>query len=151
MFPPSPEEAAGLPLERTMRFLPHHADTGGFFVAVLQKVGEMPKETLEGAGGGGRSGAGGAGGGGAGGRAGASGAAAAAADDGAEAGSGAGAGGGRRRGRGGGGGGGQCAAGWASLKGKLGLWLSGHELPMVVVLGYGAQRTTRPHLAYRPA
>ena len=34
MFPPPP--AAGLPLERCMRFLPHHNDTGGFFVAVLE-------------------------------------------------------------------------------------------------------------------
>ncbi|KIY92797.1 hypothetical protein MNEG_15166 [Monoraphidium neglectum] len=36
MFP-SPEKAA-LPLERCMRFLPHHNDTGGFFVAVIEKV-----------------------------------------------------------------------------------------------------------------
>lgn len=33
----SPAKAA-LPLERCMRFLPHHGDTGGFFVVVLQKV-----------------------------------------------------------------------------------------------------------------
>lgn len=36
MFP-SPERSA-LPLERCMRFLPHHNDTGGFFVAVFEKV-----------------------------------------------------------------------------------------------------------------
>lgn len=43
MFP-TPEKAA-LPLERCMRFLPHHQDTGGFFVCVLRKVrplGPMP-------------------------------------------------------------------------------------------------------------
>jgi len=39
MFP-TPEKAA-LPLRRCMRFLPHHNDTGGFFVAVLEKVGEV--------------------------------------------------------------------------------------------------------------
>lgn len=38
MFPPAAD--AGLPLERCMRFLPHHQDTGGFFVAVLEKVRE---------------------------------------------------------------------------------------------------------------
>ncbi|EFJ51929.1 tRNA-methyltransferase, partial [Volvox carteri f. nagariensis] len=32
---------AALPLERCMRFLPHHGDTGGFFVAVLRKVSEL--------------------------------------------------------------------------------------------------------------
>ena len=26
--------------QRCMRFLPHHSDTGGFFVAVLEKVGD---------------------------------------------------------------------------------------------------------------
>ena len=36
-FFPSAEKAQ-LPLHRCMRFLPHHQDTGGFFVAVLQKV-----------------------------------------------------------------------------------------------------------------
>ncbi|GLC44395.1 hypothetical protein PLESTB_000474300 [Pleodorina starrii] len=39
----SPAKAA-LPLERCMRFLPHHGDTGGFFVAVLRKVSELPDE-----------------------------------------------------------------------------------------------------------
>lgn len=39
MFP-CPEKAA-LPLERCMRILPHQQDTGGFFVAVLQKVSEV--------------------------------------------------------------------------------------------------------------
>lgn len=34
---PGPDDE-DLPLERCMRFLPHHQNTGGFFVAVLQKV-----------------------------------------------------------------------------------------------------------------
>eukprot|EP00198_Chlamydomonas_reinhardtii_P014070 XP_001703407.1 tRNA-(m5C) methyltransferase [Chlamydomonas reinhardtii] len=39
----STPEKAQLPLERCMRFLPHHGDTGGFFVAVLRKVrGALP-------------------------------------------------------------------------------------------------------------
>lgn len=33
-----------LPLERCMRLLPHHQDTGGFFVAVMEKVAEWPKD-----------------------------------------------------------------------------------------------------------
>jgi hypothetical protein len=37
----TPEKSA-LPLERCMRFLPHHNDTGGFFVAVLEKVAPLP-------------------------------------------------------------------------------------------------------------
>ena len=36
----TPEKAA-LPLGRCMRFLPHHNDTGGFFVAVLEKVAPL--------------------------------------------------------------------------------------------------------------
>lgn len=39
MFPGSTEES--LPLERCMRFLPHDQNTGGFFVAVLEKVAEI--------------------------------------------------------------------------------------------------------------
>eukprot|EP01027_Heterolobosea_sp_BB2_P017115 GEZU01024276.1.p1 GENE.GEZU01024276.1~~GEZU01024276.1.p1 ORF type:complete len:485 (-),score=160.10 GEZU01024276.1:193-1647(-) len=38
MFPPTPEEAAEMHLERCMRLLPHSQDTGGFFVAVFEKV-----------------------------------------------------------------------------------------------------------------
>ena len=38
-----PDEASdGFPMERCMRILPHHGDTGGFFIAVLYKVAEMP-------------------------------------------------------------------------------------------------------------
>ena len=38
VFPPTPEEAAEFHLERCLRVLPHVQDTGGFFVAVLEKV-----------------------------------------------------------------------------------------------------------------
>ena len=37
----SDEETKKLPLERCLRLLPHHQDTGGFFVAVFQKVKPM--------------------------------------------------------------------------------------------------------------
>lgn len=37
-FCPSSEKAAEMHLERCMRFLPHDQDTGGFFVAVLERV-----------------------------------------------------------------------------------------------------------------
>lgn len=39
------EASALLPLERCMRVLPHHGDTGGFFIAVFRKiapVGDLP-------------------------------------------------------------------------------------------------------------
>ncbi|GIX74820.1 hypothetical protein CDAR_73862 [Caerostris darwini] len=42
MFPPSTEVAKELHLEHCIRILPHHQDTGGFFVAVLQKNGKLP-------------------------------------------------------------------------------------------------------------
>ncbi|XP_038581138.1 RNA cytosine-C(5)-methyltransferase NSUN2-like [Micropterus salmoides] len=43
MFPPKdPEKLASLHLERCMRILPHHQNTGGFFVAVLVKKAPMP-------------------------------------------------------------------------------------------------------------
>ena len=35
-------ESDSFPLERCMRILPHHADTGGFFIAVLEKVAKYP-------------------------------------------------------------------------------------------------------------
>ncbi|XP_015118498.1 tRNA (cytosine(34)-C(5))-methyltransferase [Diachasma alloeum] len=44
MFPPKPEEAGRFHLEKCMRILPHHQDTGGFFVAVLEKVKALPWE-----------------------------------------------------------------------------------------------------------
>ncbi|CAG9465601.1 unnamed protein product [Pedinophyceae sp. YPF-701] len=40
MFPHA--DTADMPLHHTMRFLPHHSDTGGFFVAVLRKTREIP-------------------------------------------------------------------------------------------------------------
>jgi len=40
MFPP--EGAENMNLDYCMRLLPHHADTGGFFVAVLEKVDKLP-------------------------------------------------------------------------------------------------------------
>lgn len=43
MFPPKdPEKLASMHLERCMRILPHHQNTGGFFVAVLEKKAPMP-------------------------------------------------------------------------------------------------------------
>uniref|UniRef100_A0A3Q3EGI1 tRNA (cytosine(34)-C(5))-methyltransferase n=1 Tax=Kryptolebias marmoratus TaxID=37003 RepID=A0A3Q3EGI1_KRYMA len=43
MFPPTdPEKAASMHLDRCMRILPHHQNTGGFFVAVLVKKAPMP-------------------------------------------------------------------------------------------------------------
>lgn len=43
MFPPTnPEKLANFHLERCMRILPHHQNTGGFFVAVLVKKAPMP-------------------------------------------------------------------------------------------------------------
>uniref|UniRef100_A0A674P4H0 tRNA (cytosine(34)-C(5))-methyltransferase n=1 Tax=Takifugu rubripes TaxID=31033 RepID=A0A674P4H0_TAKRU len=43
MFPPKdPEKLISMQLERCMRILPHHQNTGGFFVAVLVKKAPMP-------------------------------------------------------------------------------------------------------------
>lgn len=43
MFPPKDtEKLAKMHLERCMRILPHHQNTGGFFVAVLLKTAPMP-------------------------------------------------------------------------------------------------------------
>ncbi|XP_030644819.1 RNA cytosine C(5)-methyltransferase NSUN2 [Chanos chanos] len=43
MFPPTdPEKLKSMNLERCMRILPHHQNTGGFFVAVVVKKGPMP-------------------------------------------------------------------------------------------------------------
>ncbi|XP_076672573.1 tRNA (cytosine(34)-C(5))-methyltransferase Nsun2 isoform X1 [Andrena cerasifolii] len=44
MFPPKPEDAPKFHFERCMRILPHHQDTGGFFVAILEKVKQLPWE-----------------------------------------------------------------------------------------------------------
>lgn len=48
MFPPTPELAKKLHLERCFRILPHHQDTGGFFVAVIQKIKDkLPWEATQ--------------------------------------------------------------------------------------------------------
>eukprot|EP00975_Prorocentrum_lima_P027602 5801399-Prorocentrum_lima.AAC.1 len=47
MFPPTAEEAENMHLELCMRFLPHDLDTGGFFVAVLEKTAPLPSETVK--------------------------------------------------------------------------------------------------------
>mmetsp|Transcript_46111 Transcript_46111/g.116098 ORF Transcript_46111/g.116098 Transcript_46111/m.116098 type:complete len:773 (-) Transcript_46111:48-2366(-) len=46
IFPPPPEIAPSLHLERCMRFFPHQQDTGGFFVCVLRKRDEVPAAPL---------------------------------------------------------------------------------------------------------
>lgn len=42
LFPPPPEEASSMHLERCLRLLPHTQDTGGFFVALLRKRARLP-------------------------------------------------------------------------------------------------------------
>jgi 16S rRNA C967 or C1407 C5-methylase (RsmB/RsmF family) len=39
-------DTSELHLERCLRLLPHRDDTGGFFVAVLQKVAELPQSAF---------------------------------------------------------------------------------------------------------
>ncbi|XP_067130671.1 RNA cytosine-C(5)-methyltransferase NSUN2 [Centruroides vittatus] len=41
MFPPAPEIVSKLNLHRCLRILPHHQNTGGFFIAVFKKVKEF--------------------------------------------------------------------------------------------------------------
>ena len=43
MFPPSPEEAKKLGLERSMRLLSHHNNTGSFYCCLLRKKRALPK------------------------------------------------------------------------------------------------------------
>ncbi|KAK9503672.1 hypothetical protein O3M35_010185 [Rhynocoris fuscipes] len=45
MFPPKPEDADKFHLDRCLRILPHHQNTGGFFVAVLKKINLLPWES----------------------------------------------------------------------------------------------------------
>ncbi|XP_054276416.1 tRNA (cytosine(34)-C(5))-methyltransferase-like isoform X2 [Macrosteles quadrilineatus] len=45
MFPPKAEDADKYHLDRCMRVLPHHQDTGGFFIAVLVKLSPLPWES----------------------------------------------------------------------------------------------------------
>ncbi|XP_053618621.1 tRNA (cytosine(34)-C(5))-methyltransferase [Plodia interpunctella] len=44
MFPPKPDEIDKYHLDRCVRILPHHQDTGGFFVAVFEKKSQLPWE-----------------------------------------------------------------------------------------------------------
>ncbi|EKE40489.1 hypothetical protein ENUP19_0370G0030 [Entamoeba nuttalli] len=47
LFPPTEEEAKKFRLDRCMRFLPQLQNTGGFFVAVLEKVGDLDNDFKE--------------------------------------------------------------------------------------------------------
>ncbi|KAJ0171557.1 hypothetical protein K1T71_013107 [Dendrolimus kikuchii] len=47
MFPPKPEDLDKYRLDKCIRILPHHQDTGGFFVAVLEKTAPLPWEKEE--------------------------------------------------------------------------------------------------------
>ena len=42
VFPPSAAECSSFQLSRCLRLLPHHQDTGGFFIALLHKRAELP-------------------------------------------------------------------------------------------------------------
>ncbi|XP_064610384.1 LOW QUALITY PROTEIN: RNA cytosine-C(5)-methyltransferase NSUN2-like [Liolophura sinensis] len=42
MFPPSEKEAQTYNMNRCLRILPHHQDTGGFFIAVIHKTKPLP-------------------------------------------------------------------------------------------------------------
>ncbi|GAM18818.1 hypothetical protein SAMD00019534_019930 [Acytostelium subglobosum LB1] len=43
-FPPTEEAARAAGLQHCMRVYPHFQDTGGFFITVLEKVADMPKQ-----------------------------------------------------------------------------------------------------------
>ncbi|KAJ9597965.1 hypothetical protein L9F63_011166, partial [Diploptera punctata] len=45
MFPPTPQNATKYNLHRCIRILPHQQDTGGFFVAVIEKLRPLPWES----------------------------------------------------------------------------------------------------------
>ncbi|XP_026728129.1 tRNA (cytosine(34)-C(5))-methyltransferase [Trichoplusia ni] len=47
MFPPKPEDLGKYNLEKCIRILPHQQDTGGFFVAVFEKLSALPWEKEE--------------------------------------------------------------------------------------------------------
>ena len=47
MFPPSEAVCRAAHIARAMRFLPHHQNTGGFFVCVLEKVRDIPRSEKE--------------------------------------------------------------------------------------------------------
>ncbi|KXJ79083.1 hypothetical protein RP20_CCG002462 [Aedes albopictus] len=47
MFPPAPEDVAKFNLEKCIRVMPHQQNTGGFFIALLEKKKPLPWETSE--------------------------------------------------------------------------------------------------------
>ncbi|XP_055544299.1 tRNA (cytosine(34)-C(5))-methyltransferase [Wyeomyia smithii] len=47
LFPPAPEEAAKYNLTRCIRVLPHQQNTGGFFIALIEKKKKLPWESEE--------------------------------------------------------------------------------------------------------
>ena len=47
VFPPAPEELPALNLHLCLRILPHHQDTGAFFICLLEKTAEMPDTLAE--------------------------------------------------------------------------------------------------------
>jgi tRNA (cytosine34-C5)-methyltransferase len=48
MFPPTSEETTQFHLERCMRIYPHLQDTGGFFICLMRKTGEIPTDLNKG-------------------------------------------------------------------------------------------------------
>ncbi|KAK2166787.1 hypothetical protein LSH36_35g04062 [Paralvinella palmiformis] len=42
VFPPTDKEVQMFDLQKCLRILPHHQDTGGFFIALLEKLEEVP-------------------------------------------------------------------------------------------------------------
>ncbi|XP_055637098.1 tRNA (cytosine(34)-C(5))-methyltransferase [Toxorhynchites rutilus septentrionalis] len=47
MFPPAPEDADKFNLTRCIRVMPHHQNTGGFFIALIEKKKKLPWESNE--------------------------------------------------------------------------------------------------------
>ncbi len=47
MFPPELSVAKELNLDRCIRVLPHHQNTGGFFIAVIRKKGKEENEPVK--------------------------------------------------------------------------------------------------------
>ncbi|CAE7828522.1 Nsun2 [Symbiodinium microadriaticum] len=47
VFPPEESTSASAQLPRCIRILPHHNDTGGFFIAVFEKTADLPRRKKE--------------------------------------------------------------------------------------------------------
>ncbi|CAE7191795.1 nsun2, partial [Symbiodinium sp. CCMP2456] len=47
VFPPEESTSASAQLPRCVRILPHHNDTGGFFIAVFEKTADLPRRKKE--------------------------------------------------------------------------------------------------------